>query len=112
MSGVRERKRQMVSGEIEGDSNLFHMTGGELILGIGRLVGPKLVEVLTNDGKRRLLEGKQILIGTGSRAVIAETPGLRESNPLTHIEALELDVISDHLVILGAGYVGLEFAQP
>jgi Fructose-bisphosphate aldolase class-I/Pyridine nucleotide-disulphide oxidoreductase len=111
MSGVRERKRQMVNGEIEGDSNLFRLTGGELILGVGRMVGPKLVEVLTNEGKRRLLKGNQILIGTGSRAVIDETPGLRESNPLTHIEALELGTIPDHLVILGAGYVGLEFAQ-
>ncbi|MBB5330395.1 dihydrolipoyl dehydrogenase family protein [Tunturiibacter gelidoferens] len=111
MSGVRERKRQMVNGEIEGDSNLFRLTGGELILGVGRMVGPKLVEVITNDGKKRLLEGTQILIGTGSRAVIDETPGLRESNPLTHIEALELGIIPDHLVILGAGYVGLEFAQ-
>jgi pyruvate/2-oxoglutarate dehydrogenase complex dihydrolipoamide dehydrogenase (E3) component len=111
MPEVRERKRRMVNSEIAGDSNLFRMTGGELILGVGRLVGPKLVEVLTNGGKTRLLEGNQILIGTGSRAVIDETPGLRESKPLTHIEALELGVVPEHLLILGAGYVGLEFAQ-
>jgi pyruvate/2-oxoglutarate dehydrogenase complex dihydrolipoamide dehydrogenase (E3) component len=81
MSGVRERKRQMVNGEIEGDSNLFRLTGGELILGVGRMVAPKLVEVITNDGKKRLLEGTQILIGTGSRAVIDETPGYRNRIP-------------------------------
>jgi pyruvate/2-oxoglutarate dehydrogenase complex dihydrolipoamide dehydrogenase (E3) component len=111
MPGVRERKRKLVSSEIEEHLRLFHTSGAELILGSGKFVGPKLVEVVTNDGRTRLLEGNKVLIGTGSRAVIDDTPGLRESNPLTHVEALELDVVPSNLVILGAGYVGLEFAQ-
>ncbi|WP_254063965.1 FAD-dependent oxidoreductase, partial [Granulicella sp. S190] len=111
MSGVRERKRKLVHAEIEGHLNLFHLSGAELILGSGRFVGPKRIEVLTNEGQVRVLEGDKILIGTGSRASIDDTPGLREAEPLTHVEALELDVVPKHLLILGAGYVGLEFAQ-
>jgi pyruvate/2-oxoglutarate dehydrogenase complex dihydrolipoamide dehydrogenase (E3) component len=111
MPGVRERKRTLVQTEIDVHLNLFHLSGAELILGSGRFVGPKLIEVLTEDGEVRLLEGEKVLIGTGSRAAIDDTPGLREANPLTHVEALELEVVPEHLVILGAGYVGLEFAQ-
>jgi pyruvate/2-oxoglutarate dehydrogenase complex dihydrolipoamide dehydrogenase (E3) component len=111
MAAVQARKQRMVDGEMVGDSGLFRMTGTELILGVGRLVGPKLVEVVTHDGKVRRLVGDKVLIGTGSRAVIDDTPGLRESNPMTHIEALNLSIVPEHLVILGAGYVGLEFAQ-
>src|SRR5215468_578793 len=52
-----------------------------------------------------------VVISTGSRATIPSTPGLRESKPLTHIEALELDHVPEHLLVLGGGYIGLEFAQ-
>jgi pyruvate/2-oxoglutarate dehydrogenase complex dihydrolipoamide dehydrogenase (E3) component len=51
------------------------------------------------------------VIGTGTHAAIENIPGLASAQPLTHIEALELDVVPKHLIILGAGYVGLEFAQ-
>jgi pyruvate/2-oxoglutarate dehydrogenase complex dihydrolipoamide dehydrogenase (E3) component len=111
MAAVRARKQRMVDGEMEGDSNLFRVTGVELILGVGRLVGPGTIEVVTREGQTRLLEGDKILIGTGSRAVIGNIPGLRESKPMTHIEALDMDIVPEHLVILGAGHVGLEFAQ-
>jgi pyruvate/2-oxoglutarate dehydrogenase complex dihydrolipoamide dehydrogenase (E3) component len=56
-----------------------------------RLVGPKTVEVTLADGSTRALRGKNVVINTGSRATIDHTPGLKESSPLTHIEALELD---------------------
>ena len=81
MSGVRERKRRLVNDEIAAHLNLFRLSGAELILGSGRFVGPKLVEVVTNDGQIRLLEGETVLIGTGSRASIDDIPGLREANP-------------------------------
>ena len=111
MTGVRDRKRKLVNSEIEGHLNLFRASGAELIMGTGRFIGPKLIEVFTNDGKTRILQGDKVVIGTGSRAAIDDTPGLHEANPLTHVEALELDVVPEHLMILGAGYVGLEFAQ-
>ena len=52
-----------------------------------------------------------LVINTGSRATLEPIPGLAEAKPLTHIEALELDHIPKHLLVLGAGYVGLELAQ-
>lgn len=111
MRVVRERKRRMVAAQVEEHLNRFHETGAELILGSGRFIGPCLIEVLTHDGAKRVLHGDKVLIGTGSRAYIDGTPGLREASPMTHTEALELDVVPEHLVVLGGGYVGLEFAQ-
>ncbi len=111
MAGVRERKRQMVSKQVQAHLELFKKTGAELILGTGRFIGPKTIEISLPDGTTRKLHGERILIGTGSRALVADTPGLREANPLSHVEALELDTVPDHLIILGGGYVGLEFAH-
>src|SRR5437016_5962351 len=80
-------------------------------MGSGRFIGPKTIEVSSADGAVRLLRGMRIEINTGTRASIEATPGLREANPLTHIEALELDRVPEHLVVLGGGFVGLELAQ-
>jgi pyruvate/2-oxoglutarate dehydrogenase complex dihydrolipoamide dehydrogenase (E3) component len=80
-------------------------------MGTGRFVGPKTVEAELNDGGTRTFRGKNIVINTGSRATMEPIPGLAEAKPLTHIEALELDQIPKHLLVLGAGYVGLELAQ-
>jgi pyruvate/2-oxoglutarate dehydrogenase complex dihydrolipoamide dehydrogenase (E3) component len=54
---------------------------------------------------------KNVVIGTGTHAVIENIPELASAQPLTHIEALELDVVLEHLIVLGGGHVGLEFAQ-
>jgi pyruvate/2-oxoglutarate dehydrogenase complex dihydrolipoamide dehydrogenase (E3) component len=62
-------------------------------------------------GGKRTFRGKNVVINTGSRATLEPIPGLAEAKPLTHIEALELDHIPKHLLVLGAGYVGLELAQ-
>ena len=59
----------------------------------------------------RTLRGAQVIVSTGTRTAVDTTPGLAESAPLTHIEALELDVLPEHLIVLGGGYIGLEFAQ-
>ena len=110
MAVVRERKREMVAKQLQAHIDLFHNTGAELILGTGRFIGPKSIEVTSANGITRKLQGERILSGTGSRAIVEDTPGLREANPLTHVEILELETIPSHLIILGGGYVGLEFA--
>ena len=110
MAGVRERKREMVAKQVQAHLDLFCKSGAELILGTGRFIGPKTIEVTLPDGATRRLQGERILIGTGSRAVIGDTPGLREANPLSHVELLELETVPNRLIILGGGYVGLEFA--
>ena len=80
-------------------------------MGQGRFVGPKTIEVATADGGTRTLRGDVVVISTGSRARIDPIPGLAEARPMTHVEALELDRVPEHLVVLGGGYVGLELAQ-
>ena len=111
MAAVRERKRTMVNGLIEMHFDNFKSSGAELLLGTARFSAPRTLEVTQPDGRARVVRGTRVVIGTGSRATLPSIPGLVESEPLTHIEALELDHIPEHLLILGAGYVGLELAQ-
>lgn len=111
MSVVRERKRKMVEGLFNTHVNNFKTSGSELLLGSGRFIGPKTVEVALHDGGTRVLRGNKVVIATGTTAAIPAIPGLKDSKPLTHIEALELDYIPKHLLVMGGGYVGLELAQ-
>jgi pyruvate/2-oxoglutarate dehydrogenase complex dihydrolipoamide dehydrogenase (E3) component len=111
MAAVRARKRKMVDGEVEFHRAKFKATGAEFVWGTGRFVAPRTIEVALNAGGARTLRGKVVVIDTGSRARLDDTPGLREARPLTHVEALELDRVPGHLIVLGGGYVGLELAQ-
>ncbi|HJQ14184.1 MAG TPA: FAD-dependent oxidoreductase [Anaerolineales bacterium] len=111
MAAVTNRKRTMVKGLVDIHVNNFKNSGVEFILSHGYFIAPKLIQVELQEGSKRLLTGKRILIGTGTRATLDEIPGLKEAKPLTHIEALELDNVPAHLLVLGGGYVGLEFAQ-
>jgi pyruvate/2-oxoglutarate dehydrogenase complex dihydrolipoamide dehydrogenase (E3) component len=111
MSVVRDRKRKMVSGLNETYLDNYKESGGELIFGTGRFVGPRTVEVTLDDGSKRRLRGTDVVISTGTRAALAPIPGLAESEPLTHIEALELDEVPEHLIVIGGGYVGIELSQ-
>ncbi len=111
MSIVRERKRKMVQHLVDIHLENYRKSGAELVMGTGHFVAPKTIEVALNDGSIRTFRGKNVIINTGTRAKLEPIPGLAESEPLTHIEALELDVIPKHLLVLGAGYVGLELAQ-
>ena len=111
MSAVRARKRAMVSGLNEMYLDNFKQTGAEFILGSGRFISPKTLEVTLPDGSSRLLHGANVIVSTGTRAALESIPGLAEAEPLTHIEALELDQIPGHLIVIGGGYVGLELSQ-
>jgi pyruvate/2-oxoglutarate dehydrogenase complex dihydrolipoamide dehydrogenase (E3) component len=111
MSGVRDRKRKMVDGLVNMHLANFKTSGAELLMGSGRFIGPKTIEVALADGGTRLLRGEKVIISTGSRTAVEHIPGLPEASPLTHIEALDLDHIPEHLLIIGGGYVGLELAQ-
>src|SRR5580704_2599557 len=111
MARVRQRKREMVDREVAFHLERYKSTGVELIMGSGRFVAPKTLEVRTNDGITRVLTANQVFLNIGSHAAIPDIPGLAAASPLTHIEALELDYLPSHLVVLGGGYVGLEMAQ-
>jgi pyruvate/2-oxoglutarate dehydrogenase complex dihydrolipoamide dehydrogenase (E3) component len=111
MSAVRERKRKMVRRLVDIHLDKYRKSGAELVMGTGRFIGPKTLDVELAEGGTRTFRGKNVIINTGSRATLEPIPGLAEAGPLTHIEALELDHIPKHLLVLGAGYVGLELAQ-
>ncbi len=111
MHAVRERKRSMVSAWNAVYLDNYKKSGAEFILGSGRFVGPRTLEVTLPDGATRQLRGTNVIISTGTRAVLDETPGLVDAQPLTHVEALELDDLPEHLIVIGGGYVGLELSQ-
>lgn len=111
MSAVTNRKRKMVKELVDIHVRNYDSSGTTLIFGHGHFMGPKLLEVDMPDGSKRRVTGKRIVIGTGTRAAVDKIPGLAASSPLTHIEALELDKLPEHLIIIGGGYIGLEFAQ-
>src|SRR5262249_40734711 len=111
MAAVRERKRKMVAGLNQLYLDNYKKSGAELIFGLGRFIGPRTLEVALTDGATRYLRGTNVIISTGPRAALGPIPGLREAQPLTHIEALELDQVPRHLIVIGGGYVGIELAQ-
>jgi pyruvate/2-oxoglutarate dehydrogenase complex dihydrolipoamide dehydrogenase (E3) component len=111
MAKVRQRKRAMVEAEIAAHLRNYETSGAELIMGAGRFVAPKTLEVRLNEGGTRVLTGDRVFLNVGTHATIPSVPGLAPARPLTNIEALELDYVPPHLIVLGGGYVGLEFAQ-
>lgn len=108
---VRDRKRKMVDGLVQMHLDNYAASGAELIMGSARFIAPKTLEVNLDEGGTLVVRGNKVVIGTGTRATLPAIPGLSESKPMTHIEALELDHIPQHLLVLGGGYVGLELAQ-
>src|SRR3981189_2479483 len=111
MAGARERKRRMVRRLNEMYMENYRNTGAEFILGTGRFLAPRTVEVTVADGTTRQLRGANVIVSTGTRAALETIPGLAQAEPLTHIEALELDEIPEHFLVVGGGYVGVEMSQ-
>jgi pyruvate/2-oxoglutarate dehydrogenase complex dihydrolipoamide dehydrogenase (E3) component len=111
MAVVLQRKRDMVQAQVAAHVQNYKASGAELIMGSGRFAAPKTIEVNLNDGGTRVLTGDQVFINVGTHAAIPNVPGLEAARPLTNIEALELDYLPPHLIVLGGGYVGLELAQ-
>ena len=111
MANVRERKRGMVRGLNDVYMQNYRNTGAEFILGTGRFLAPRTVEVTLADGTTRQLRGANVIVSTGTCAALETIPGLAEAQPLTHIEALELDKIPEYLLVVGGGYIGVEMSQ-
>lgn len=111
MAKVVKRKRDMVDGLIAFHLEHYKESGAELIMGTARLVAPRTVDVALNDGGTRRLVAAKLFLDIGTHPSIPPVSGLAEAHPLTNIEALELDRLPEHLIVLGGGYVGLELAQ-
>ncbi len=111
MAAVRKRKREMVDGLIAMHLDRYKASGAELVMGEAKFTGPRTLDVRLNGGGARTLKGERIFLNLGTHASIPSVPGLAESEPLTNIEVLELDRLPEHLIVIGGGHVGLEFAQ-
>ena len=111
MIGVRQRKREMVDGMMAIHRGKFEVPHLEFLFADGHLVGPRTVEARLPEGGTRRFVADRLFLNLGTRATIPGVPGLSDAQPLTHVEALELDRLPAHLIVLGGGYVGVEFAQ-
>jgi pyruvate/2-oxoglutarate dehydrogenase complex dihydrolipoamide dehydrogenase (E3) component len=111
MQAVKHRKDGMVNGLMQMHKGNFTQNSVDVIWGDGKFVGPKTIEVTDSENRKRTLTADVIVISTGSRAIINDLPGLKEAKPLTHVELMDLEQLPSHLIVLGGGYIGLEFAQ-
>jgi pyruvate/2-oxoglutarate dehydrogenase complex dihydrolipoamide dehydrogenase (E3) component len=111
MNAVRKRKREMVERQVATHLENYKASGAELIMGSGRFAEPKTLEVTLNNGGTRVLSADRVFLNLGTHAALPGVSGLDAARPLTHVEALELDYLPLHLLIIGGGYAGLEFAQ-
>jgi pyruvate/2-oxoglutarate dehydrogenase complex dihydrolipoamide dehydrogenase (E3) component len=111
MAGVQRRKREMVESEHQFHAKRTADAGIELLMGEGRFVAPRSVEIALNSGGTKRVEGERVFLDLGSRSTMPNILGLAAARPMTHIEALDLDRLPAHLVVIGGGYIGLELAQ-
>ncbi|HEY4312188.1 MAG TPA: FAD-dependent oxidoreductase [Pirellulales bacterium] len=111
MPAVIAHKQRMIDGLMEIHHKNFHDSGAELQMGHARLLDRSTVEIALPEGGTRVVTAERIFLAVGTRATLPEVPGLADARPMTHVEALQLDHLPEHLVIIGGGYVGLEFAQ-
>ena len=112
MAKVRQRKRDIVDSFRNGSQTRIEKTANlELIFGEASFSGPKKVLVRSRDGGQRTISAKHIFINAGTRAARPRLDGLETVPFLDNVSIMELDALPDHLLILGGGYIGLEFGQ-
>jgi len=111
MAGVYARKRKMVDNLIKVHLDQYQASGAELIWGNARFTGSRTLHVALRDGGERIIAGERVFVNVGTHATIPDIPGLADAKPMTHVEALDLERLPEHLIVLGGGYVGLELAQ-
>ena len=108
---VRQRKRDIVDDGRARNEKRLQTGQNELIYGLAEFIAPKTLHVDLRFGGSRTLQADWIFLNTGLRAATPSIPGLRDIPFLTNESIMELDAVPDHLLVLGGGYVGLEFGQ-
>jgi pyruvate/2-oxoglutarate dehydrogenase complex dihydrolipoamide dehydrogenase (E3) component len=111
MAAVRERKRAMVAGARQNYASRLSQDGLDVIEGEAHFTGPKMVEIALTDGGTRQIGAPVIVIDTGTRPKPLAIPGAVDVPLLDSTSIMELDELPEHLIILGGGYIGLEFGQ-
>jgi pyruvate/2-oxoglutarate dehydrogenase complex dihydrolipoamide dehydrogenase (E3) component len=111
LAAVRERKRAMVAGARENYAGRVAQDGLDLIEGEAHFTGPKTVEVALPTGGTRQLSAPLIIIDVGTRPKPPEITAAAGIPILDSTSIMELDELPEHLIVLGGGYIGLEFGQ-
>ncbi len=112
LAKVRDRKRNIVNKFRDGgQARLEKTTNLELVFGEARFMGPKIIEVRLKTGETHLLSAKLIFINAGTRTAHPKLDGLTDVPFLDNVSLMELDAVPEHLLVLGGGYIGLEFGQ-
>jgi pyruvate/2-oxoglutarate dehydrogenase complex dihydrolipoamide dehydrogenase (E3) component len=112
MERVRQRKRDIVSSFRNASQTRIETTANlELIFGEASFIGLKSVLVRLDDGGQRALTGEKIFINAGARPSVPALDGLTDVPFLDSTSIMELEIVPEHLLVLGGGYVGLEFGQ-
>ena len=109
---VRQRKRDIVEKFRTGSQKGIEMTEGlDLIFGDARFSGPKSLTVRLRDGGEKEFSADRVFINAGTRASVPKLDGLNSVPFLDNVSVMELDSVPQHLLVLGGGYIGLEFGQ-
>jgi pyruvate/2-oxoglutarate dehydrogenase complex dihydrolipoamide dehydrogenase (E3) component len=111
LAAVRERKRAMVGGARQNYAGRLTQDGLDLIQGEAHFTGPKTVEIALTDGGTRQISVPVVVIDTGTRPKPPAITGADDVPVLDSTSIMELDELPRHLIILGGGYIGLEFGQ-
>ena len=112
MERVRQRKRDIVDSFRNRSQRRIEKTPNlELLFGEASFTGPTSVLVRSNDGRERTLTGERFFINAGARPAVPQLTGLGDAPFLDSTSIMELDAVPEHLLVLGGGYVGLEFGQ-
>ena len=111
MGRVRERKRAIVSSFRESREKRLEKVKADLIRGEASFTGPRQLRVALNGGGERLLRADQIFIDTGTHSAKPAIAGLDAVPHLDNDSIMELDRVPEHLLVLGGGYIGVEFSQ-
>jgi pyruvate/2-oxoglutarate dehydrogenase complex dihydrolipoamide dehydrogenase (E3) component len=112
MARVRQRKRDIVESFRNGSQARIEKAANlELIFGEASFGAPRIVTARLQDGGQRTMSAEHIFINAGTRASRPKLDGLDTVPFLDNISIMELDMLPDHLLVLGGGYIGLEFGQ-
>ena len=112
MTKVRQRKRNIVdSFRDSGQSRIEKTEGVDLLMGEASFTGPKTLEVRLNNSEIRELTAVTILINPGARPAKPSMTGIEDVATLDSTSIMELDTVPEHLLVVGGGYIGLEFGQ-
>ena len=112
MREVRERKQRVVDSFRESGLRGIERTENlRLFWGDARFTGPHEIEIKQSDGATRLLTAEKIFINTGGRPAMPQLAGIDSVSVLDSTSIMELDKLPGHLLVLGGGYIGLEFGQ-